>query len=79
MDSSSLRICTRMSDGCSNRSRTASSHAARSPAVLASAEVLKELVKRVLEIKDGKMAVYAMIVEESVRRSMVGGSRGDVR
>lgn len=52
---------------------------ARSPAVLASAEVLKELVKRVLEIKDGKMAVYAMIVEESVRRSMVGGSRGDVR
>ncbi|CBK23663.2 uncharacterized protein [Blastocystis hominis] len=43
---------------------------ARSPAVQASAEVLKELVKRVLEIKDGKMAVYAMIVEESVRRSM---------
>ena len=34
MDSSSLRICTRTSDGCSNRIRTASSHAARSPAVL---------------------------------------------
>lgn len=49
---------------------------ARSPAVQASAEVLKELVKRVLEIKDGKMAVYAMIVEESVRRSMVGSPAG---
>ena len=47
----------------------------RSPAVQGSADILKELVKRVLEIKEGTMAVYAMIVEERVRLTMVSDSR----
>ena len=34
-------------------------------------EVLWELMQRVLEIKNGKMAVYAMIVEELARKFSV--------
>lgn len=34
-------------------------------------EVLLELMQRVLEVKNGKMAVYAMIVEELARKFSV--------
>ena len=49
---------------------------ARSPAVLASAEVLKELVKRVLEIKDGKMDVYMSYFAKELAHFMDEGRIG---